>query len=352
MRLVATLALMLCAAIQPALAQSVDTPVMGSQATADQPVTSNNAEVSRVMVIGDAIGGGLGAGLVRLTQDAGRFEVSIRFNEESGLVRPDVYDWSETLPKIFATNSYDVMVVLMGSNDRQLIRTANERLAFGTPAWIDVYKTRLNGFLDGLTASGARVYWISIPPMADAGYDKDLQMISSLQRQQVEARGFTYLDFRQQFSNPDGSYTDTGPDETGTIRKLRGKDGVSFFKAGNNKLAQLVLQAIQSGKPERPRLSATIVVAEPKPRDTEREVPLFGQNLALGGILTIEPKDIRVDAMVVAGTGMTPSTAFQAIREMTVAGSGAEKLLRKGEMAPVPKGRADDFAVPPATAPQ
>ena len=352
MKFVAILALLICAASQQALAQTAETPVMGSPATADQPVTGEVAEFSRVLALGDAIGGGLGAGLVRLTQDGGRFEVSIRFNEESGLVRPDVYDWTETLPKIFATNSYDVMVVLLGSNDRQTIRTANERLGFGTPAWIDVYKTRLKGFLDGLTASGARVYWISIPPMADAGYDKDLQLISSLQRQQVEARGFTYLDFRAQFSNPDGSYTDTGRDETGTIRKLRGKDGVSFFKAGNNKLAQLVLQAIQSGKPERPRLSATIVVAEPKPRDTEREVPLFGQNLALGGILTIEPKDIRVDAMVVAGSSMMPSTAFQAIRDMTVAGSGAEKLLRKGEMPPVPKGRADDFAVPPETAPQ
>ena len=180
-------------------------------------------------------------------------------------------------------------------------------------------------------------------------YDADLKVIAGLQRERVEARGFAYLDFGAQFSNPDGSYTDTGADETGTIRKLRGKDGISFFKAGNNKLAQLVLQAIESGKHDRPAPRAVVTVAEPVAPPEKPNVPLFGQSLLLGGTLTFEPEDIRVDALVMAGAGMMPSAAFEAIRGLTLPGSGAEKLLRRGEVAPAPTGRADDFSVPPET---
>jgi uncharacterized protein len=347
MRLRAAIVLLLCVASQPALAQTADTPLMGSQATAEQPAAGETTELARMLVLGDAVGGGLGAGLERMTQAGGRFDVSIRFNEESGLARPDVYDWAETLPKILETNSYDTVVVLMGANDRQMIRAGNLRHGFNTPDWIAAYKAQVDKLLDQLEASGAKVYWVAIPPMADPQYDADLKVIAGLQRERVEARDFAYLDFSAQFSNPDGSYTDTGADETGSIRKLRGKDGISFFKAGNNKLAQLVLQAIESGKHDRPAPRAVVTVAEPVAPPEKRNVPLFGQSLLLGGTLTVEPVDIRVDALVVAGAGIMPSTAFQAIRDLTVAGTGAEKLLRRGEVAAAPTGRADDFSVPP-----
>ena len=340
-----TLAFLLCFAVLPVLAQTADGPLMGSQATVE--TGDETAEPTQVLVLGDAIGGGLGAGQVRMAAGSVRFEVSIRFNEESGLVRPDVYDWAASLPKILATNRYDVAVVLLGTNDRQMIRTANERLAFNSPAWIDAYKARMDGILDRFADAGVKVYWVAIPPVADARYDADLKVIAALQRERIEARGFAYLDFRAQFSNPDGSFADIGPDETGTVRKLRGKDGISFFKAGNNKFAQLVLSSIQSGKRDRATARVTVAAPQSQMHEAERSVPLFGQSLTLGGILTFEPKDIHADALVVAGVGIKPSAAFQAIRNVTVDGSDAAKLLRRGEIAPVPKGRADDFSLPP-----
>ena len=228
-----------------------------------------------------------------------------------------------------------------------MIRTANERLAFNSPAWIDAYKARMDGILDRFADAGVKVYWVAIPPVADARYDADLKVIAALQRERIEARGFAYLDFRAQFSNPDGSFADIGPDETGTVRKLRGKDGISFFKAGNNKFAQLVLSSIQSGKRDRATARVTVAAPQSQMHEAERSVPLFGQSLTLGGILTFEPKDIHADALVVAGVGIKPSAAFQAIRNVTVDGSDAAKLLRRGEIAPVPKGRVDDFSLPP-----
>lgn len=72
----------------------------------------------------------------------------------------------------------------------------------------------------------------------------------------------------------------------------------------------------------------------------DRPAPLFGQSLTFGTAMTLEPKDILLcHALVVAGVNLAPSAAFQAIREMTVDGSAAAKLLRRGEPGPAPKGR-------------
>ncbi len=66
-----------------------------------------------------------------------------------------------------------------------------------------------------------------------------------MQKERVEAKGARFIDIRHAFANPQGSYTDTGPDDTGEFVRLRSRDGVHFFKQGNNRLAQLVLEAIK-----------------------------------------------------------------------------------------------------------
>ena len=335
-----------------ALAQNADGPVMGSSAAEESPAAEDTQQVTRVLVLGDGIGGGLGAGLTRVGEADGGYEVAIRFNEESGLARPEVYDWAETLPKILESNAYDVIAVLLGSNDRQMIRSGNLRFAFNTPDWIPAYKAQMDRLLDELADSGARIYWVSLPPMADPEYDAAMRAITELQRERVSQRGMAFLDIRKAFSNPDGSYTDTGADDTGTIRKLRARDGVSFFKQGNNRMGQLVLQAIDSAvTPE----SKTARAAEPaavavRPALEAGDVPLFGQMLMLGEVVTLEPRDVTVDAMLVAGSDLPPSEALRAIRAMAREGSAAEKLFKLGEAAPAPLGRADDFSAPPPAA--
>jgi hypothetical protein len=350
MRAAALAIALLLASLGGALAQNAVAPVMGSSGDAEMPLAEDPDQQTQILVLGDAVGGGLGAGLMRMAEIDGRYDVSIRFNEESGLARPDVYDWVETLPKILEANSFDVIVVLLGTNDRQMIRSGNERYAFNTPNWLSLYEKRLDALLEELAASKAKIYWVGLPPMAEAGYDADLRAISDLQRKHVEARGYSYLDIRSAFLTAEGQYTDTGPDDTGEVRRLRGRDGISFFKAGNNRMGQLVLAAVQSGDlPE---------AAQPKGDkfqkaaiDTQREplpprLPVFGQTL-MGEPVTLDAQDVVVNATVVAGSTVNPKAALEALKAMSPPGSGAEKLFRLGQAAAAPAGRADDFTAPP-----
>ncbi len=192
------------------LAQEGQGPVMGSSAEQGAPVADAERQVTQILVLGDAIGGGLGAALTRLAEQDGSYEVSIRFNEESGLARPEVYDWAGTVPKIVEDSSYDVIVVMLGINDRQMIRDGNLRYVFNTPEWIEAYRTQIDMLLDELVDSRAKIIWVGMPPVADPDYDTALRVITDLQRERVERRKMSFLDIRPAFSSPDGRFTEEG----------------------------------------------------------------------------------------------------------------------------------------------
>ena len=106
---------------------------------------------------------------------------------------------------------------------------------------------RSTGCWLNLPGPKSRIIWVGPPPMRDQKYDAAIKAIAAIQRQRVEARGFTFLDMRPELSAADGSYADSGPDDTGNVTRLRARDGISFYKAGNNRMGKIVLAAIESG---------------------------------------------------------------------------------------------------------
>lgn len=355
MRLLIAIVASILLAVGPALSQETETPVMGATATTGEGRPPEGEEqVIRILSVGDAVGGGLGAGLLRMGEIDGRYDVTIRFNEESGLARPELYDWPTTLSKLLETASFDVIVVMLGANDRQTIREGNLRHAFGSPGWIEAYRRQLDRMLDVLKSSGARVYWVSIPPMADPDYDGAMQLINGLQKERVEARGAAWVDIRARFLTADGRFLETGPDTTGMITRLRGRDGISFFKQGNNVMGQLVLEALQSGviadmktAVAAPQSRPQIARSSPARREP-RVVPLFGRIGFEGQVEVIQPDDVMAGTALMLSSGGTvrpPAEVVGMLVSIARPGSAAERLFRTGVAGEVPKGRADDFTV-------
>jgi len=326
LRAIAAALLLLSAMPSPASAQEQEKPV------------------TRILVLGDAIGGGLGAGLTRVAEASGEYEVSNRFNEESGLARPEVYDWTATVPKILGSNAYDVIVVMLGANDTQPIRQeGGQRIPAGTPEWAEAYAARVDSLLSELSPSGARIVVVGPPPMRDPEYDSAVRDIASIQRARAEARSLTFIDMRPELSDPDGRYAETGPDDTGTVRRLRGRDGISFYKAGNNRMGQIVLAAIETGDaPARPGAGNRAAVRE----EQARQVPLFGQLMMDGEAYTVQPEGVTANAVMLTAAGLSSAAALKALRDISPEGSAAAKLFRRGEAPAAPPGRADDFAAP------
>jgi hypothetical protein len=299
-------------------------------------------------VLGDALGGGLGAGLSRVAEAAGAYDVSVRFNEESGLARPEVYDWPATVSKILRSNSYGVIVVMLGANDTQPIRGPDGvRTPTGTPEWAAAYGERVDRMLSELAASGARILWVGPPPMRDPQYDAAIKEIAAIQRQRVEAGGATFIDMRPVLAAADGSFADSGPDDTGTVTRLRGRDGVSFYKAGNNRMGQIVLAAVEGGGAGTAAQAGAGQEASDAD-DQASQVPLFGQLLMNGEAYAVQPEGVTANAVMLAAAGLDGEAALKALRDLSPQGSNAINLFRYGHAPAAPAGRPDDFAAPPA----
>jgi uncharacterized protein len=287
----------------------------------------NDDGINRILVIGDAMAGGMAAGMTRVAPSDGSVEIVSRFNESSAITRPDIYNWAAAIPKMMEGKNFDAVVVLIGLNDRQDIRGASARLTFNTPEWVQAYQANTDALVDALKAQNVKIYWLGEPPMGDAAYDAEMKIITDLQKNRVVPKGALFIDTRPGLSNPDGSYMDFGPDDTGEVKKLRQRDGVTFLKQGNNKFGLLVLNAINSGvMPEAPTVAETPA--------TDNSGPVFGQTDGNGGSVLHNAGDVIASAETVApiAVDQPSSSAFDG------------KLFTTGEADAAPLGRFDDFS--------
>jgi hypothetical protein len=318
----------------PAAAQDALAP--GTEPAPEDPRT-------KVFVIGDSLAGGLGAGMRRLTEESERYNVQLRYQEDSGLTRPEFYDWPDAIAKIAASNKMDEAIVLIGSNDVRSIRVGGASFEFGTPEWTMAYTAQIDRLIASLKQTGAVLHWVSLPPMANPEYNQAIATIGEIQKQKAEEAGIHFIDLRPQLLNPDGTYMERGPDDTGTVRKIRDRDGVHFMKVGNNKIGALVLGAIMTRAEEAPKPEEAAPAQAEQPVAAQETGPIFGQAESDGIITIIRPASgLQAQAEGEAG----PSTLSIA------ANSAAQQLFIKGQTPPPQPGRFDDFSFAEPAQPQ
>jgi uncharacterized protein len=366
--------------LMPALAsgaayaqQQTAGPLMGSEASPELPTGANPtndatvtapaepSEEYRILVIGDSIAGGLGAGMSRMVETDPSIQILNRFNEVSGLARTELYDWPSAVAKIAVSNPVNAVVVLVGINDRQPIRDSDNRLAFRTPEWQKAYESNVDRLATAVKSSGAALYWISIPPMADARLEADMRFLSEIHRARVAAIGGHFVDVRSFFLAPDGSFAERGPDETGVERKLRARDGITFMKQGNSRFGQLVLGAIKTIEsktaPEAPPAVAS--APDQKPADNSATKGAEAPAAPMMGQAGLDGEDVtfRAEASLVKPasefktpvkkTELVPTNSVLPTRLAAKPGTLAAKLLLEGLSPAAPAGRFDDDTVPP-----
>jgi hypothetical protein len=326
----------------------------GAAAIDQQGETTGTAQTAApsqgysVFIIGDALAGGLWAGTSRVGSQFPEFQVNGRFKEDSGLARPEIYDWAQAVPKILERHRTDLAIVLIGTNDGQSMRSPSGRIPFGTPEWVAAYEAALDEVMQAFKEHGVAVYWVSLPPMRSAKHDQAVKLISDAQRRRAAANGIKYVDIRPEFSNPDGSFAQNGFGIDGRLIRLRSLDGITFIKAGNDKLAKLVLEAIRADLGLAPPGSAPAVVVEDPSQEEASDMPIFGQALADGGAKSLRAAELPPPGPIaVAGQPeRAPAAAGQPEPRLSPE-SAAAALFASGKW-PAPKpGRIDDFRWPP-----
>jgi hypothetical protein len=325
-------------------------------------------ETYQLFVFGDSLAAGLFSGMSRMAEGDLRIAVDGRFKDDSGLARPEFYDWAAALPKIHERREIDIAVILLGSNDGQDIRSISGPIQFSTPEWASTYAQRIDNIITLLKNRGIAIYWVELPPMGPEPLEAEASYIATIHRDRAVREKIRYVETRKVFSDVNGHYTDQGADPTGKVTRLRARDGIHFLKSGNNKLAMLALDAIRrdiaiaDGKVARafvsPHADLPAAETEAPPEQQIRPMPIFGQ---MAGAkeelpLTMFIADPQWASAVLAVGGSqskgdalgTPQTVISALKERVAPDSTAGLLLFEGRWPKARKGRYDDFSWPKA----
>lgn len=317
----------LCVASLPLLAQGAKT---------DKPYFAAK-ESYQVFVLGDSLAAGLWSGVSRQIENDDRISLNGRYKEDSGLSRPEYYDWNGALPKILASNNIDIAIVMIGSNDAQAMREGSARYAFDTPEWRQAYVKQVDRLMASLKAAGAAVYWMELPPMQAATYDDSLKVISAIHAERAKAAGIRFIPTRIDFTDK-GKYAESGFDQSGEFVRLRSRDGVHFLREGNNKLAGLVMAAINQDIDAAVLAEPDVLTGQPPEAAVSETPPGSG----LTGSERLAQADAKGDF---AGALAPPSDpAMAQLAKTAKPGTDAARLFSRGEAVGAKPGRFDDVS--------
>lgn len=197
----------------------------------------------RVVVVGDSLASGLGVALERVLKPS-LVRVSRQGRISTGLARPDYFDWPAALTEIVDNFRPDLVVIMLGENDNQALRTptGREETPVGTFAWPQAYQQRVSDFMHLATSKGARVVWVGLPIVSDTG------RWGIIERQNTVFEGaaqlvndVAYLDTWDLFAAPGGGYT-AYYRIGNNVQLVRESDGLHFNSTGYELLARAVAE--------------------------------------------------------------------------------------------------------------
>ena len=197
----------------------------------------------RVLVIGDSLGLDLGGPLQNRLASTGVVAATLDGKESTGLTRPDYFNWPAELSRAMAQVSPQVVVIMMGSNDPQAI-LGPPSVPYGTAEWDKEYRHRAVQFMRQATSGGARLIWVSEPPMRDPELNAKINKINALQKSAAKkVPGVVYVDATPTLTT-NGTYTPFIVRDGHNI-SVREPDGVHVSPQGGAELSQAVVKAMR-----------------------------------------------------------------------------------------------------------
>ena len=216
-------------AIRPAAAQepAATAPAAAPAAVANAPRQTSYLgppkDTYQVFVFGDSLAAGLFAGMARMAEGDLRLAIDGRFKDDSGLARPEFYDWAAAMPKVLERREIDVAVIFLGANDGQDIRASTGPVIFRTPDWATTYAERVDRVVDILRQRGTAIYWIELPPMGPEPLEEEAKYIATIHRDRALKAKIRFVETRRAFADAEDRYTDRGANSEGTAAAHQGR---------------------------------------------------------------------------------------------------------------------------------
>lgn len=204
------------------------------------------AEPLRLWVGGDSQAQVFGESLVAFAGATDVIAPELDYRISSGLTRPDYFNWPAHLAEVADSDQPDLMVIVFGANDSQGIETpTGEIFQPLEDGWRAEYRRRVAATMDLLRADGRLQVWIGQPIAASADYSARMADINTIISEEAAARPWVrFFDTWPLFLSPDGGFSTYLTDDAGEVQAMRQDDGIHLTRAGGDRLAKAVLDAI------------------------------------------------------------------------------------------------------------
>jgi hypothetical protein len=320
--------------------QAVDSDPAVPNDTKAEPQVAKLPDAKKVLVVGDFMATALSDGLTMATANDADIVIEKGTDGSSGLVRTDHLDWPQALKLQIDKIHPSLVVIMLGSNDRQQIVVNGEKEKFRSEAWNNEYQRRIDALIKVATDNRIPFIWTGLPSFQSPSLSADAATLNNLYRAKAEKAGGVFIDIWDGFADEEGKFIASGSDVNGQPVRLRGSDGLSLTKAGKRKMAFYLEKDLR-------RLTGTDEIANlirldasNLPLDTKVTAPSYTN------ILTVPPvslADPELDgATTLLDTNLMPKPSGKSPRDL---------LIEKGETEAAPEGRVDDFRWKPAAKP-
>lgn len=287
-------------------------------------------DARKVLVVGDFVAGGLAEGLEAAFEADASVEIVARPNGSSGLVRDDYYDWPGSLAAMLEETDPAIVIVMLGSNDRQAMSVAGRSEAARSDAWLKEYERRAALIAEAVTAKDIPLVWVGMIPFRPSTMSADMLAFNDIYRKVAEAAGGQFVDVWDGFVDENGAFVASGPDMNGQPTQLRADDGINVTRAGKRKIAFFVEKPLQQ-----------VLGAMPAP-----ELVFYGPDLP-AGFLDAPREAPRIDRTQPVALFGAPSGGGELLGRNIVrpvrAVTPAPRVEAEEDEDGVPAGRADNF---------
>jgi len=212
----------------------------------------------RLVVIGDSVGANLADGLRWTFRRRDGVKVKKQTKAGTGFVRTDVYNWPRAIRRLVRRGRTDIIVILVGGNDRQDMRVRGRRHERFSKKWWAEYRKRLDKAASMLNSSGAAIYWIGLPNVRSRRMTRDYENFNRLFERIANKYNFRFIRIKRLFERNGRGYSDYGRGLSGKRVRLRSRDGIHMSTRGSKLLGRYVADHILEDMPRRTALRGQV----------------------------------------------------------------------------------------------
>lgn len=296
-------------------------------------------DAKTILVVGDFLASGLGTGLEDAFSTSPGVIIQTRSNIASGLVRQDYYNWPQQLTGMMDQLKPAIVIVMLGANDRQQIIGEGLNEKYGTDPWFLAYEERVQQFAKVVTSRHIPLLWVGMPSFGSDQLTASAVKLNQLYQSQMVGVGGEFIDIWDGFTDQNGEFIVTGSDINGQQVRLRTADGVNLTAAGKRKLAFYVEKSARrllgnQASPDITRLDT----GNPLPVQPANVPATEAEKVIRTPPMSLSDPELDGGSQLLGGTA-APTSATPSPRDL---------LVDKGQMAPAPAGRVDDYRLPGA----